>query len=129
MAKKTILIMEDESALQRLISMIVEKSDFDSVAFDSGVEGLAWLAAGHHADLVLLDLMMPGKNGIEVLEDMAKHGWLATTPVTLLTGSIDEKLVLRGIELGAKDYLSKPFMPKDLIERVKKHLNESSSHP
>ena len=122
MDKKTVLIMEDESALQRLIAVIVEKCGLTAVTFDNGIDGLAWLDEGHHCDLLLLDMMMPGKNGVQVLEDMGAKGLLPKVPVILLTGSFDEKLVLRGMNAGAKDYLSKPFMPKDLIERINKHL-------
>ena len=122
MAAKTVLVIEDEITLQALIQMIVETAGYDPVVFGNGEQGLSWLREGHRPDIVFLDVSMPGKSGLQVLQEMQEAGLTETIPVVMLTGAADEKLMLRARQLGAKDILPKPFSPKQLVGQITKYL-------
>src|SRR5690606_17237138 len=86
-----------------------------------GLEVEDWLAH-NQTNLVLLDLMLPGKNGVDICKDIRKHSKL---PVIMITAKVDEIDRLLGLELGADDYICKPFSPREVIARVKAVLRRS----
>jgi DNA-binding response OmpR family regulator len=114
-----ILMIEDDARLANMVGEYFRGNDF---VFKHALDGTAGLAALHdHApDLVILDLMMPGIDGLEVCRRMrALPGGLARTPVLMLTGKGDAMDRIIGLELGADDYLAKPFEPRELLARVR----------
>jgi DNA-binding response OmpR family regulator len=114
-----ILMIEDDARLANMVGEYFRGNDFD---FKHAVDGSAGLAALHDAppDLVILDLMMPGMDGLEVCRRIrALQGDLARTPVLMLTGKGDAMDRIIGLELGADDYLAKPFEPRELLARVR----------
>lgn len=116
---KKILVIDDEPINLRMASYVLSEKSYEVMEAESGAEGLALLREGE-VDLVLLDIEMPGMNGIETLERIRREGF--GVPVIFLTASGDRKDVMEAVKLGAADYVIKPFMPSDLLGRVAKAL-------
>jgi len=120
-----VLVVEDEIHIQKLIKLILEKNKFEVDTVGSGEDALKYLdAAEKKPDLVLLDIMMPGIDGLQVLRTVKANSALKHIPVVMLTALAQESVVLQGIKLGAKDYIRKPFHPGELAKRIAKHLPE-----
>lgn len=118
-----VLVVEDEVHIQKLIKLILEKNKFEVHAVGSGEEALQYLdAEASKPDLVLLDIMMPGIDGLQVLKSIKANSSLKHIPVVMLTALAQESVVLQGIKLGAKDYIRKPFHPGELAKRIAKHI-------
>jgi two-component system alkaline phosphatase synthesis response regulator PhoP len=118
-----ILIVEDEVHIQRLVKIILEKNSFLVDTADTGEEALEKLEVDKiNPDLVLLDIMMPGIDGLQVLKKLKSNELTKNIMVVMLTSLAQENVVLQGIKLGAKGYIRKPFHPKDLLERVNAFL-------
>jgi DNA-binding response OmpR family regulator len=119
---KRILIVDDEPHIRRLLAVRLEAEHFDVIETEDGASGLAALAA-HSPDLVLLDLMMPGANGFEVLSRIRSNPRHKDVPVIILTAKgqdTDRELALAG---GANDFVTKPFSPLKLIARIHQLLD------
>ena len=120
-----ILVVEDEIHIQKLIKLILEKNKFEVEAVGSGEEALQSLETSEvKPDLILLDIMMPGIDGLQVLRTVKANSSLKHIPVVMLTALAQESVVLQGIKLGAKDYIRKPFHPGELAKRIAKHIVE-----
>jgi DNA-binding response OmpR family regulator len=117
---KTVLVIEDEVHLQRLMRFMLEAEGLKVVVKSSGDEGLDFLDNNPIPDLILLDILMPGKDGLTVLRQLKLKDQTKNIPVVLLTALAQENVVISGIKLGAKDYVRKPFEPKELVSRVVK---------
>jgi len=113
--KSKILVVDDEERIRRLIRMYLEREDFLIEEAENGKEALD-LALNNDYDLILLDIMMPEMDGIEVCEELRKE---KTTPVIMLTAKGEEANRVQGFEVGADDYIVKPFSPREVILRVK----------
>ena len=118
-----ILIIEDETNIVQLIRLYLEQAGFTVVAASDGAAGLE-LHAREHPDLVILDLMLPALDGMEVCRRI--RAW-ASTPILMLTARHGEEDRIAGLEMGADDYLVKPFSPREVVSRVKAILRRSSS--
>ncbi len=116
-----ILIIEDEANIIQLIRLYLEQANFTVVTASDGVAGLE-LHAREHPDLVILDLMLPALDGMEVCRRI--RAW-ADTPILMLTARQGEEDRIAGLELGADDYLVKPFSPREVVSRVKAILRRS----
>jgi DNA-binding response OmpR family regulator len=116
MGQETILVVEDESAIVQVIRERLAQEGFEVRAASSGEAALAAFA-GNVPDLVILDLMLPGIDGFEVLRRVRQGGY--DTPVIVLTARGDDVDVIVGLELGADDYMVKPFNPRELAARVR----------
>lgn len=122
-AMTKILIVEDELHIQRLIRIILEKQSYEVELASSGEECLQVLAEMESApDLILLDILMPGIDGMQILRNLKADSKFTEVPVVMLTALSQENIVIEGIKLGATDYIRKPFHPDDLIERIRKFL-------
>lgn len=126
MGKAHILIVEDETDIQQLVSYNLIKAGFHVSCADSGEEALEHLRQ-EKIDCVLLDLMLPGINGIEVCAAVkgAKDQDKRDVPIIMMTAKGEEEDVVTGFETGADDYITKPFSPKVLVARVKAVLKRS----
>ena len=120
---KTILIVEDEQSIVDILSFILVKEGYDTLEALDGPTGLQ-LALEQNPDLILLDLMLPGLSGFEVCERIRAAG--STTPIVMLTAREEEDDKVRGLELGADDYITKPFKNRELIARVKANIRRVS---
>ncbi|NLV16273.1 MAG: response regulator transcription factor [Syntrophomonadaceae bacterium] len=110
-----ILIAEDDSKIANLIRMYLEREGFEVIIASNGHEALS-LFDDDKPDLIILDIMMPGIDGLEVLKFIRRHHM---TPVIVLTARDDELDKIVGLEIGADDYVTKPFSPRELVARVK----------
>lgn len=119
-----ILIIEDEEGIVHLLNLYLKDAGYDVVAAKDGADGLA-LHARIHPDLVILDIMLPTLDGFEVCKRI--RAW-SKTPILMLTARGDEDDRIQGFELGADDYLVKPFSPRELVSRVRAILRRVDSH-
>ncbi len=119
-----ILIAEDESDVRDLITFNLEREGMAAIPAKDGIEAVQ-LACSEVPDLVVLDLMLPGQNGFAVFKELRLDSRTKAVPVLMLTAKAQLDDVLAGLELGADDYLTKPFSPKELVLRVKALLRRS----
>lgn len=126
MAKAKILVVEDDSDILNLLTYNLQSAGFDVLAVGDGHEGLT-LARQHSPDLVVLDLMIPGLDGLEVCKELKRSKDTAGVPVIILTARGDEVDRIVGLELGADDYVVKPFSPRELVLRIRAILRRSTS--
>ncbi len=115
---ETILVAEDQSHIRALIEYKLKNNGYLVIAVDNGSDALA-KAIEVKPDLVLLDVMMPLMTGFEVLSALKQNEETKSIPVLLVTAQSKEEEVLKGLELGADDYITKPFSPNELAARVK----------
>ena len=120
--KNRILIVEDEEAIAKMIAMNLEVSNYDTQIYYNGSEAEAALSQDHDYDLALLDVMLPGKNGFELLDDMKKY----SIPVIFLTAKDDLGSKIQGLKGGAEDYIVKPFEILELLVRMEKVLERTN---
>ncbi len=113
-----ILVVEDDEDIQQLVEYNLLKAGYKVSVASTGEEGLR-LAQGEHPDLVLLDLMLPGLDGLELCRALKRDPATARLPVIMLTAKSEEADIVTGLELGADDYVTKPFSPKVLLARIR----------
>lgn len=118
-----ILVVDDEERIRRLLRMYLEREDYLIHEADNGDDAVD-MALNDDYDLILLDLMMPGKDGVEVCRDLREK---KATPVIMLTAKGEEANRVQGFEVGTDDYIVKPFSPREVVLRVKALLRRSSS--
>src|SRR5665811_590485 len=116
-----ILIVEDELKLARLQADYLKNAGFDTDCLSNGLDVLPWLKA-NHTDLILLDLMLPGRDGLEICRELRSF---SAVPIIMVTARIEEIDRLLGLELGADDYICKPFSPREVVARVKTVLRRA----
>lgn len=121
MAKNKILIVEDEEAIAKMIAMNLRVADYEVQMFYDGSEAADALPEQHDYDLALLDVMLPGRNGFELLEDMKQYD----IPVIFLTAKDDIGSKIQGLKGGAEDYIVKPFEILELMVRIEKVLERT----
>ncbi len=117
-SKNTILIVDDERDILDLIEYNLRKEGFDVITAEDGEEGIR-LAKMHRPDLVLLDIMMPKMDGIEVVDQLRLNPDTKDVPVIFLTARSDEKTEVKGLDRGADDFLTKPISTTKLVSRIK----------
>jgi len=116
--KEKILIIEDEKDIVKMLDYNLKKEGFRTLSVHDGEDALD-LASKEHPDLVILDLMLPGMDGLEVCKAFKKESKTASIPIIMLTAKSQESDKVIGLELGADDYVTKPFSPRELIARIK----------
>jgi DNA-binding response OmpR family regulator len=122
--KKTILLVEDDADLVELATHWLERDGYAVRSIADGRDALAQLAADPLPDLVLLDVMIPHVTGFEVLQKLRGEARTRALPIVMMTSFSRERDVARGRELGANDYIIKPLMEIDFLERVARALGE-----
>lgn len=123
MVANTILVVEDEISIQKVIRTYLESENFRVVCVDSGPEALT-LAYELKPDLIVLDLMLPGMDGMEIA---ARLRQVSDVYILILTARTEEADRVAGLRLGADDYLTKPFSPRELVARVQAILRRRRS--
>ena len=118
-----ILIVEDEPKLAALLSDYLQQAGFEAIRLDNGLEVMPWVRE-QTPDLVLLDLMLPGKDGLEVCKEIRSF---SAVPIIMVTARVEEIDRLLGLELGADDYICKPFSPREVVARVKAVLRRAGA--
>ena len=124
MSKEHILVVEDEEDIQELIEYNLAREGYRVTCVGSGEEGVK-VARAQLPDLVVLDLMLPGRDGLEVCKTLRADDRTARIPILMLTAKSEEADVVLGLELGADDYLGKPFSPRVLVARAKAALRRT----
>ncbi|GMQ48191.1 response regulator [Vibrio sp. 10N] len=118
-----ILIVEDEPSLAQVIQDYLNHSGFESHMISDGNEVIDWVKV-NQPDLIILDLMLPNRDGLDIYRELRTFSGL---PVMMATAKVDEIDRLVGLELGADDYICKPYSPRELVARVKNVLRRSRS--
>ncbi len=119
---KKVLVVDDEPKLAAIARDYLVAAGFDVVLAGDGPQGLA-LARKERPDLIVLDLMLPGMDGLDVCREIRRE---SNVPIVMLTARIEETDKLIGLELGADDYLTKPFSPRELVARVRVILRRAA---
>ena len=120
--ERTILIVEDDQNINNILVLTFQKEGYRVLSALDGVRGLE-LGLNEHPDIILLDVMLPGLDGYEVLKKLREK---SQVPVIMLTARDDEVDTVLGLELGADDYITKPYSNRELTARVKANLRRSS---
>ncbi|MEI6709100.1 MAG: phosphate regulon transcriptional regulator PhoB [Methylococcales bacterium] len=119
-----ILVVEDEDAIRAMLIMVLEQANFTPVAAADTQEAQKALNEAI-PDLILLDWMLPGISGVEWARRLKKEPMYRDIPIILLTARGEEEDKVRGLEIGADDYMTKPFSPKELVARIRAVLRRS----
>ena len=122
---KTVLVVDDTASLRRMVQSYLTQEGFRVVTAADGYEALS-VARHEQPDLILLDLMMPNMGGYDFIRAYNKEG---QAPIIVLTARIEENDKVLGLELGADDYVTKPFSPRELTARVRAVLRRASKDP
>src|SRR5688572_4293973 len=124
MARSTVLVIDDEKDLLELVRYNLEKEHLDVITATDGQAGLE-IGLRHKPDLVLLDLMMPGMSGLEVCKQLRGDARTRRVPIIMLTAKAAETDKIVGLEMGADDYIVKPFSVRELLARVRAVLRRT----
>lgn len=125
MAEKKILIVDDEDHIRELLKFNLEKNGYIVYMANDGLNGLK-LVREKQVDLILLDLMLPGMDGFEVCKEIRRDNIISNVPIIMLTAKSEEIDKILGLELGADDYITKPFSIRELSARIKALLRRSN---
>ena len=128
MAGETLLVIEDEEDILELLRYNLTREGYKVIAAAEGQKGLS-LACAKTPDLLLLDLMLPGLDGLEVCRELKKNPRTAGIPIVMVTAKGEESDIVAGLELGAEDYVTKPFSMKVLLARVRGVLRRRREPP
>ena len=128
MSKETVLIIEDEKNIVELVKYSLEREGFRAVSAFRGDSGLEE-ARRLNPHLIILDLMLPELNGLEICKILKQNEKTAHIPIIMLTAKSEEADQVLGLELGADDYVTKPFSPRQLVARVKAVLRRTGEKP
>jgi DNA-binding response OmpR family regulator len=125
MSRRRILVVDDEPKIREIVVAYLQNESYDVVEAADGDEALASFGR-HSIDLVILDVMLPGRDGIEVLREVRRR---SDVPVIMLTARAEEMDRVVGLSVGADDYVTKPFSAKELVARVKAVLRRARTDP
>lgn len=126
--KQSVFVVEDEPDILELISIHLKKSGYDVETFPEAGPMMKMLSS-RLPDLIILDLMLPDYDGLDVCKSLKKNERYAQIPVIMVTAKAEEFDVVLGLELGADDYIPKPFSPRELVARVKAVLRREKRQP
>jgi len=126
MSKKTILVVDDEPAIRDIPNTALDAAGFDCLQAENAQQAHAMII-DEQPDLVLLDWMMPGTSGIELIRRLQRDELTNTIPVIMLTAKAAEDNMIQGLEVGADDFITKPFSPRALIARINAVLRRAES--
>lgn len=121
-SNQTILVVDDDPHIVELTRLYLERDGFRVVSASDGAEGLS-LARQEQPSLIVLDIMLPRLNGLEICRELRQE---STVPIIMLTARVEENDRLAGLDLGADDYVTKPFSPRELAARVRAVLRRAS---
>lgn len=113
--KKKILVVEDERKLAEVLTEYLAQAGFDTYWLGDGLSATPWVAE-NRPDLILLDLMLPGRDGMDICREVRKF---SNVPIIMVTARVEEIDRLLGLELGADDYICKPYSPREVVARVR----------
>jgi two-component system phosphate regulon response regulator PhoB len=124
MRERKVLIVDDESAIRDMLRMALEIADFECMEAEN-IQSAHSLIVDERPDIVLLDWMLPGGSGLELLRRLKRNDATRDLPVIMLTAKTTEDNMIQGLDVGADDYITKPFAPRELIARIHALLRRS----
>ncbi|GAB4343497.1 MAG: response regulator transcription factor [Desulfobulbaceae bacterium] len=125
MSRNTILVVEDDPDIQQLVTYNLVKEGMHVICADDGEEALSRIE-NESVDAVILDLMLPGRSGLDVCRTLRENERTRALPIIMLTARSEEDDIVAGLELGADDYVTKPFSPKVLVARLQAVLRRKA---
>ena len=125
--RPTALIVEDNEHVIYLLEFMLEREGFRVTSCADGREAADFIAASKPVDVVLLDLVLPYRDGFEILSQIRGDKKWRDVPVVVLSARTMERDVVRGLEAGANDYVGKPYNPRELLARVKRHMHDADA--
>lgn len=125
MADKTVLIVDDESAIREMIAVALEMADYHCLEASNARDAYMTIV-DQRPDMILLDWMLPETSGIELVRRLKRDENTAEIPIIMLTAKSAEDNKVQGLEVGADDYITKPFSPKELVARLKAVLRRTT---
>jgi len=128
MHEPTVLVVEDESAIRDMLRMALEIADYRCIEAED-IQQAYTLVVDERPDIILLDWMLPGGSGLELLRRLKRSDSTGEIPVIMLTAKTAEDNIIQGLEVGADDYITKPFAPRELIARIRALLRRSVGGP
>lgn len=128
MNESTVLVVDDETAIRDMLRMALEIAEFRCIEADN-IHDAYTQVVDERPDIVLLDWMLPGGSGLEMLRRLKRGDTTRDLPVIMLTAKTAEDNVIQGLDVGADDYITKPFAPRELIARVRALLRRSGGGP
>ena len=123
-----ILVVDDDKEIVRLVKSYLEKDGMRVLTAYDGEDAMRAIRA-ERPDLIVLDLMLPKHDGFEITRWLRADASLATTPILMLTARVEDGDKIQGLDLGADDYLTKPFNPREVLARVRAILRRAKSEP
>ena len=126
MAERTILIVDDESSIRDMLRVALEMADYQCLEAEDA-QNAHTLIVDEKPDLILLDWMLPGTSGIELARRLKRDEVTSSIPIIMLTAKGEEDNKIQGLEIGADDYITKPFSPRELVARLKAVLRRASN--
>lgn len=123
-----ILVVDDEGDVRDLVAFNLQRNGMATIFAKDGIEAVD-IAIAEIPDLIVLDLMLPGRNGFQVFKELRLDSRTKSIPILMLTAKAQLDDVIAGLELGADDYLTKPFSPKEMVLRVTALLRRSKQSP
>ncbi len=121
-----IVLLEDDKAIRELVIYALEKAEFDAIGFEKVSEFEKYIIS-NQVSLILLDIMLPQKDGLEILKELKSDSKTFDIPVIMLTAKDQEYYKLIGLDSGADDYITKPFSVMELISRIKAVLRRTNT--
>ncbi|HEY5141637.1 MAG TPA: response regulator transcription factor [Methylococcales bacterium] len=118
MSKETVLVVDDEEDIRELVEYNLAKEGYQVLCAATGEAGLS-IAKNKLPDLIVLDLMLPGIDGLEVCKALKANSKTGQIPILMLTAKVEDSDIVTGLEVGADDYIAKPFSPKVLVARIR----------
>lgn len=128
MSERTVLIVDDEFAIRDMLRMALEIAEYRCIEADN-IQQAHTLIVDQRPDIILLDWMLPGGSGLELLRRLKRDETTREVPVIMLTAKTTEDNVIQGLDVGADDYITKPFAPRELIARIRALLRRSGGGP
>ncbi|WP_191601634.1 phosphate regulon transcriptional regulator PhoB [Marinomonas algicola] len=125
MTSKTVLIIDDESSIREMIAIALEMAGYNYFEAENSQQAYE-IIIDNRPDLILCDWMMPGGSGIELTRRLKRDSLTAEIPVIMLTAKSEEDNKIQGLEVGADDYITKPFSPRELVARLKAVLRRAN---
>lgn len=122
-----ILVVEDESAIREMLALVLEQADFSVSLAADAQQGMIYTSE-RKPDLILLDWMLPGLSGVEWARRLKRDEVFSEIPIILLTARGEEEDKIRGLDVGADDYITKPFSPRELVARVRAVLRRTGRY-
>lgn len=124
--KSLVFVIEDEESISKLICLYLSKSDINTKAFYKAEDALKELENGTNPDLIILDLNLPGISGFEFLERIKKSSNIPNQNITILSARDADEDIIKGLDIGADEFITKPFSPSVLVARIKANLRRNS---